>query len=84
VGLGIIAGSMATFRPLLRIVLGKTKFSSGYSLNGASSGGTLPGPGRPARSSSQKDIAKNTWSSMTVDDIGLPSSYDSNSHRLPI
>jgi len=83
VGLGIIAGSMATFRPLLRIILGKAKFSTSYNLNGTSSGGTLPASGPPVHSGSQKDLIRDTWSPMTIDDTGSPSSHEGNHQKQP-
>jgi hypothetical protein len=75
---------MATFRPLLRTVLGKAKFLTEYNINGTSSGGTLPVSGSFARSGSQKDLMKDTWSPMTIGDSGSPPSIDYNNEVPPL
>lgn len=84
VGLGIIAGSIATFRPLLRIIFGKAKSSTGYNVNGTPSGGELPVLGPSARSSSQKDLMRDTWPPITFDDAGLLPLLDSNNESAQL
>ena len=69
---------MATFRPLLRTILGKAKFSTGNNLDETSSGGTLPISGPFARNGSQKDLMSDSWSPMTTEDAGSPPSLDYN------
>jgi hypothetical protein len=84
VGLGIIAGSIATFRPLLLITFGKAKSPTGYNVNGTPSGGKLPVLGPSAHSSSQKDLMRDTWTLMTFDDAGLPPSLYCNNESAPL
>ncbi len=74
---------MATFRPLLRIMLRKAKLSTGYNLNGSVSGGTLPVSAPPAHSSSQKDFVRDYWSPMGIDDTVSLSPNCGNNQNPP-
>jgi hypothetical protein len=75
---------MATFRPLLRIILGKARLPIGYNINGTSSRGTAPVSGPSACNGSQKDLMRDTWSPLIVDDADLQSSLDSNHQKSPV
>jgi hypothetical protein len=83
VGLGVIAGSMATFRPLLRVILGKAKLATGYN-NGCSSRGTMPVTGPWAQADSQKDLVKGAWTPMTIDNTPSPLSLNGENQSAKV